>query len=318
MSFRSPFAWPQERRLPAHFRLARPRGYRREVPFQRTADAIVPVELVDDRGGSVVISEAVVAGQHVRPRGGDILTGAVVAAAGVRLGAAQIGALAATGVDEVVCSKRPQVAVLATGSELRSAGDVLSAGQIYESNRGMVATVLTRANAEVDVLPVVADDADAHRDAIARGLEADVLVTSGGVSMGEHDLVRRIASDLGVREVFWGVSVKPGKPLSFGVRERTLVFGLPGNPVSTLVGALVFVTPALLALQGASNALPRYVAGRHSDRIAPKSAPRRVRPRGSGRRRRRGTARSDRRSGVAHDRARGCGGRTRARAARRR
>ena len=226
-----------------------------------TADAIVPVELVDDRGGSVVISEAVVAGQHVRPRGGDIVTGTVVAAAGTRLGAAQIGALAATGVDEVVCSKRPQVAVLATGSELRSAGDVLSAGQIYESNRGMVATVLTRANAEVDVLPVVADDADAHRDAIARGLDADVLVTSGGVSMGEHDLVRRIASELGVREVFWGVSVKPGKPLSFGVRERTLVFGLPGNPVSTLVGALVFVTPALLALQGASNALPRYVAG---------------------------------------------------------
>jgi molybdopterin molybdotransferase len=125
----------------------------------------------------------------------------------------------------------------------------------------MVAAVLTRANAEVDVLPVVADDADAHRNGIARGLEADVLVTSGGVSMGEHDLVRRIASDLGVREVFWGVSVKPGKPLSFGVRERTLVFGLPGNPVSTLVGALVFVTPALLALQGASNALPRYVAG---------------------------------------------------------
>ena len=225
------------------------------------ADAVVPVELVDDRGSDVVIAEAALAGQHVRPRGGDIRTGAVVALAGMRLGAAQIGALAATGVDEVVCSRRPRVAVLATGSELRSAGDVLEAGQIYESNRAMVAAVLMRANAEVEVLPVVADDADAHREAIAHGLEADVLVTSGGVSMGEHDLVRRIAAGLGVREVFWGVSVKPGKPLSFGVRERTLVFGLPGNPVSALVGALVFVTPALLALQGASNSLPRYAAG---------------------------------------------------------
>ncbi len=225
------------------------------------ADAVVPVEVVDDRGSHVVIGDAVVAGQHVRPRGGDVRAGATVAVAGSRLGAAQVGALAATGVAEVVCSARPRVAVLATGSELRSAGDELAPGQIYESNRAMVAAVLTRANADVEVLPVVADDADAHREAIARGLEADVLVTSGGVSMGEHDLVRRTAADLGVREIFWGVAVKPGKPLSFGVRERTLVFGLPGNPVSALVGALVFVTPALLALQGASNSLPRYVTG---------------------------------------------------------
>ena len=225
------------------------------------ADAVVPVEIVEDHGSHVVIAGAAVPGQHVRPRGGDVSAGATVVPVGSRLGAAQIGALAATGVAEVACSIRPRVAVVATGSELRPAGDELAAGQIYESNRAMIAAVLARANADVDVLPVVEDDADAHREAIARGLESDVLVTSGGVSMGEHDLVRRVAADLGVREIFWGVAVKPGKPLSFGTRDRTLVFGLPGNPVSSLVGAIVFVTTALLALQGARNSLPRYASG---------------------------------------------------------
>ena len=225
------------------------------------ADAVVPVEIAEDLGGNVVIAGAAVPGQHVRPRGGDVSAGATVVPAGARLGAAQIGALAATGVAELACSTRPRVTVVATGSELRSAGDELAAGQIYESNRAMIAAVLARANADVDVLPVVEDDAGAHREAIARGLESDVLVTTGGVSMGEHDLVRGVAADLGVREIFWGVAVKPGKPLSFGVRDRTLVFGLPGNPVSSLVGAMVFVTTGLLALQGATNSLPRYASG---------------------------------------------------------
>jgi molybdopterin molybdotransferase len=226
------------------------------------ADAVVPVELVDDRGAHVAIGEPVSAGQHVRPRGGDVREGDTVAQPGARLGPAQIGALAAAGIAEVACSKRPRVAVLATGSELRGAGEVLAPGQIFESNRAMVAAALERAGAEVEVLPVVADDAGAHREAIARGLDADVLVTSGGVSMGEHDLVRNVEAELGVREIFWGVAVKPGKPISFGIRERTLVFGLPGNPVSSLVGALVFVATGLRAAQGAADPLPRYGLGR--------------------------------------------------------
>jgi molybdopterin molybdotransferase len=225
------------------------------------ADAVVPIELVEDHGSHVVFGSPVVSGQHVRPRGGDVRAGDVVVASGARLGPVQIGALAATGIAEVECSRRPRVAVLATGSELRAAGTELAAGQIYESNRVMIASALARAGAEVDVLPVVADDAAAHREAIARGLEADVLVTSGGVSVGEHDLVRRTTADLGVEEVFWGVAVKPGKPLSFGVRGRTLVFGVPGNPVSSLVSTLVFVAPGLLAQQGAGDPLPHYAQG---------------------------------------------------------
>jgi molybdopterin molybdotransferase len=226
------------------------------------ADAVVPVELVEDRGDRVAITGQATRGQHVRPRGGDVHEGDVVVSAGTRLGAAQIGALAAAGIAEVTCSIRPRVAILATGSELRSPGDSLEPGQIYESNRSMMAAALAGAGADIDMLPVVADDAEAHRAAIARGLEADVLVTSGGVSMGPHDLVRRVAAELGVQEVFWGVAVKPGKPLAFGVRGETLVFGLPGNPVSSLVGALVFVRPALLARQGLAHPSPSYARAR--------------------------------------------------------
>lgn len=226
------------------------------------ADAVVPVEQAVDHGDRVEIAESAVAGRHIRPRGGDVHEGEVVLTAGARVRAVHIGAMSAGGVSEVLCSARPRVAVLATGSELRAAGEPLGPGQIYESNRTMIAAVLEPAGADVKVLPVVEDDADAHRAALERGLSADVLVSSGGVSMGPHDLVRRVERELGVEEVFWGVAVKPGKPLSFGTRGATLVFGLPGNPVSSLVGTFVFVRTALLALQGMSDPTPRYEPGR--------------------------------------------------------
>ena len=225
------------------------------------ANAVVPIERVTVRDDRVELPEPAQPGQHIRPRGGDVRDGAVVAAAGTRLGPVHIGALAAAGIPEVSCSVRPRVAVLATGSELRAPGEPLAFGQIYESNRAMVATVLAAAGATIEQLPVVEDEKDAHREALERALAADVVVTSGGVSMGPHDLVRAVAAELGVEEVFWGVAVKPGKPLSFGVRGPTLVFGLPGNPVSSLVGSLLFVRPALLARQGADPG-PSFETGR--------------------------------------------------------
>ena len=226
------------------------------------ADSVIPLEYVVDHDNEVEIPTAVVQGDNVRPRGGDVAAGDVVVPHGARLRAAQIGALAAAGLDGVVVARRPRVAVLATGTELRRPGETLGPGEVYEANGVLLATALASAGADVDTLPAVADDESSHRDALERGLAADVLVTSGGVSVGPHDLVRRILGELGVEEVFWGVAVKPGKPLAFGVRGSTLVFGLPGNPVSSLVGAEVFVRPALLALQGAKVPGPVFFEGR--------------------------------------------------------
>jgi molybdopterin molybdotransferase len=226
------------------------------------ADAVVPLEYVVDIDNTIEVAEAVPLGASIRPAGGDIRRGEVVVAAGTRLGAPQVAALAAAGVAEVRTSRRPRAAVLATGSELRAPGERLEPGQIYEANGLLLAAQLESAGADVERLSPVADDEEAHRKALARGLSADLFVTSGGVSVGPHDLVRKVAGELGVEEVFWGVAVKPGKPISFGAREGRLVFGLPGNPVSVLVGFELFVRPAVLALQGATEPLPRFERGR--------------------------------------------------------
>jgi molybdopterin molybdotransferase len=209
----------------------------------------------------VEIRETIVAAANVRPQGGDLRAGDEVVAPGTRLGPAQLGALAAAGVAEVMCGSVPRAAVLATGTELRRPGEPLGPGEVYEANGLILESQLRSAGTAVERLAAVADDEDAHRDALARGLENDVLVTSGGVSVGPHDLVRAIEAELGVDEIFWRVAVKPGKPVSFGVRGRTLVFGLPGNPVSSLVGFELFVRPAVLALQGQSDPLPRFEPG---------------------------------------------------------
>jgi molybdopterin molybdotransferase len=225
------------------------------------ADAVLPLEYVVHRDNEIEVREAIQVGAHIRPRGSDAARGDVIVAAGVRLGAAQLGALAAAGVAVVTCARRPRVAILATGSELARPGDELTPGQIYESNGLMLAAALATAGADIESLPAVADDEAAHRQALERGLAADVLVTSGGVSVGPHDLVRAIEAELGVEEVFWRVAIKPGKPVSFGVRGETLVFGLPGNPVSSLVGCELLVKPALRALQGQDEPLPRLESG---------------------------------------------------------
>jgi len=233
------------------------------------ADAVIPFEYVVENDNTIEISEAVAVGASIRPSGGDVRRGEVVVEAGARLGPAQLGALAAAGVAEVLVARRPRAAVLATGSELRKPGELLEPGQIYEANGLLLAAQLESAGADVERLSSVADDEGAHREALERGLSADVLVTSGGVSVGPHDLVRKVEAELGVEEVFWGVAIKPGKPISFGVLEGRLVFGLPGNPVSALVGFELFVRPALLALQGAADPLPRFERGRLARGLEP-------------------------------------------------
>jgi molybdopterin molybdotransferase len=226
------------------------------------ADAVIPIEYVVERDNEVVISTAVPPGANVRPRGGDVSAGVVIAEAGARLTAARVGALAAAGVAEVRCTRRPRTAVVPTGTELRPPGEPLAPGEIYEANGFILAAQLDRTGAVVDRLAAVGDDEHAHADALERALRADLVVTTGGVSVGPHDLVRQVEASLGVEEVFWRVAVKPGKPIAFGVRNGTLVFGLPGNPVSALVGFELFVRPAIHALEGVDEPLPKFERGR--------------------------------------------------------
>jgi molybdopterin molybdotransferase len=226
------------------------------------ADAVVPVEQVVQIENTVEIAHALGQGAHIRPRGGDVAAGEVVVPAGVSFTPARLAAAAAAGVATVSCGRRPRVAVLATGSELVAPGEPLHAGQVYEANGLMLGAALAASGAEIVTEPPAADDEEALRAALERGLASDVLVTSGGVSVGEHDLVRAVERELGVEEVFWRVAMKPGKPIAFGVRGDALVFGLPGNPVSALVGCELFVKPALRALQGLADPLPRFAPGR--------------------------------------------------------
>ncbi len=226
------------------------------------ADSVVPIEDVEERDDVLIVPGEVVEGANVRSRGGDLRAGDLVVKAGVRLGPVHLGALAAAGVATVGVSRYPRVVLAVTGTELRSSGEKLGRGEIYDANGVILAAQIRSTGATVERLPPVRDDAESTRAAIARGLEADVLITSGGVSVGVHDLVRTIEAELGVEELFWRVAVRPGKPVAFGVRGRTLVFGLPGNPVSSLVGFELFVRPALLAMQGAVEPRPMFRPGR--------------------------------------------------------
>ena len=259
--------------LPIAFRIAagRPSPRRLEVGeamaiatggvVPEGADAVVPIEYVVEHDNKVEIPEPVPASANVRPRGGDLRAGELVVRTGTRLGPAHIGALAAAGVAEVRCARRPRAAVVVTGTEVRPPGVRLRLGEIYDANGPMLEAQLRAAGADVQGHRVVADHEGDHRAALAGALTADLVVTSGGVSVGPHDLVRRVEAELGVEEVFWGVAVKPGKPLAFGVREGTLLFGLPGNPVSSLVGVELFVRPALQAMQGAADPGPPFELG---------------------------------------------------------
>jgi molybdopterin molybdotransferase len=236
------------------------------------ADAILQSELASLGDGTVTPERAIEPGRHVRFRGEDVRAGDVLARAGERLTLPRLSALASAGVGEVAVHRRPRLHLLVTGSELLPLGAPPEPGRIHESNGLMVRLLAERAGAEIVDSGVVPDDRQATLEAVERGLAGDVLVVSGGVSVGPHDHVKPSFESCGVEEVLWRVRIKPGKPMWFGRRTRptssagtgdgTLVFGLPGNPLSSIVCFCVFIEPALRRLQGERDALPRLVRGR--------------------------------------------------------
>ncbi len=225
------------------------------------ATAVVPIERTTAVKGDRVRVPETEPGPNIRRAGEDIRLGAVVLGAGARLGPAELGVAASVGRAELRCALRPRVAVLITGDELTPPGEPLGPGRIYGSNGFALAAQVERAGGILTTRATVPDDPDGTRTAIAKALEAtDVVLVSGGVSVGPHDHVKPALRELGVEERFWGVRLRPGKPTWFGTRGGTLAFGLPGNPVSAMVTFQLFARPALQALQGAPPAAPRAEA----------------------------------------------------------
>jgi molybdopterin molybdotransferase len=214
-------------------------------------------------GGEVVAAAAVPPGCHVRRRGEDVRAGAVLAPAGSPITLQALSALASAGVAQVDVHRRPRVRILVTGSELLPLGAPPEPGRIHESNGLALRRMSERAGAVVEAEDRVPDDAAATREAIAAALDvADTIVITGGVSVGPHDHVRPALQACGVQERFWRVRLRPGKPLWFGTRGATLVFGLPGNPLSAIVCFLSFVDPALRRLAGERDAALQTVPAR--------------------------------------------------------
>lgn len=216
------------------------------------ATAVIPQEDVDVRDGAIVLGAEVLKGAHVRPAGDVMPAGTAVIPAGTKIGPSELAAAIAAGAGEVTVARRPRTQVFSTGDELREPGEPLAPGEIHNSNGPMLAAMVSRCGAVADAPRKLPDD----RAATERGLEvalagSDVLIVSGGVSVGPHDHVKPALNELGVQGRWWGVALQPGKPTWFGTKDDRLVFGLPGNPVSAAVTFSLFVAPALAALQGA-------------------------------------------------------------------
>jgi molybdopterin molybdotransferase len=220
------------------------------------ADAVVRQEDVEEHGEEISIAVSVSAGSNVRGPGEDLRAGTPVLAAGTALGPAELGFAVAAGAGVLTVALRPSVAILCTGDELQAPGEPLGPGQIHNSNAPMLEALVRRAGGSPHPPERVPDAAETTTAALERALATtDVVVVSGGVSVGPHDHVKPALEALGVQELFWGVALQPGKPTWFGERAGKLVFGLPGNPVSAVVTFTLFVAPALAALQGAAMAI---------------------------------------------------------------
>lgn len=227
------------------------------APLPAGADAVVMQEdtrMDPAQPETVWVQDAVRPWDNVRFRGEDLKAGAMIGRSGERLNFAKLAVLGAVGLDKVSVTRRPVVGLLATGNELVEPGGELASGQIFESNRLMIDALVRTTGCEPVIYPIVPDEADATRNALAEAFaRCEVVITTGGVSVGAHDHVKAAFENLGGQLEFWKIAIRPGKPIVWGrLRERNL-FGLPGNPVSAAVTFLLLVRPALIRLQGGTD-----------------------------------------------------------------
>jgi molybdopterin molybdotransferase len=235
----------------------------------RGSDAVLRVEDAHEGPGTVSTVRPLDPGRELRRAGEDIRAGEVVLRAGVRIGPAELAVAASTGAAEVRCARTPRVAIVVTGDELVDPGAPLAEGAIRNTNGYALPAQVTEAGGEVASVETVGDDYAATAAALRRALAADVVVTTGGVSVGAHDHVKPALAEIGVEQVFWGVALRPGHPTWFGTAANAtgpvLVFGLPGNPVSAMVTFHLFVRPALARMLGATGSNRRATAVMDAD-----------------------------------------------------
>lgn len=244
------------------------------APVPAGADAVVMVEYAEERGGLVKFSETVGKGDNIAVRGEDIKKGQRILARGAVLDISHIAVLAAVGRSHVRTGALPRVALINTGGEIVPPGTKLAGSRIYNSNGPMLSAML-RTDGICAIPVIVRDDAKKMKAALAKSLKADIVLISGGVSMGDYDLVPAVLKSLGVRTVFHKVRVRPGKPMLFGVKGRKLVFGIPGNPVSNFMAYLAYVRPAIHKLSARASYAPEFKTGRCATKFDPRT-PRRA------------------------------------------
>lgn len=220
------------------------------APIPNGADCVIIQEDTDRDGDTVVVKEAGVSRQHIRARGFDFEQGQSLIASGHRLEARTIALAAASGHGELVVRRKPRVAILATGDELVEPGQAPAADQIVSSNAYGLAAMAEAAGAQAQLLGIARDTRPDLAAKIAAGHDADILVTIGGASVGDHDLVGPMLREAGAVLDFWKIAMRPGKPMMFGKRGTQRVLGLPGNPVSCLVTARVFLVPLIMKMLG--------------------------------------------------------------------
>ncbi|HEY3781758.1 MAG TPA: gephyrin-like molybdotransferase Glp [Fimbriimonadaceae bacterium] len=221
------------------------------APIPPGADSVVMQEDCEWKDETVTIRRFEGDGSHIRKSGSEYLAGQLLLAKGMAITPPVIGLIASNGVSDVLGVKLPKVTILSTGNELAPIRKQLEPGQIYDSNGIALSTAVRALGPEMVVTGRLRDDEESVLDGLEKALEAaDVIITSGGVSVGDHDLIRPALKKLGVEELIWGISVRPGKPFYFGKKGKKLIFGLPGNPVSGLVCFQLFVRPALLQMMG--------------------------------------------------------------------
>lgn len=220
------------------------------APLPKGADAVVMVENTETSGARVRIRRGVGPGDNIGQAGEDLRKGELILGKGALIGPAELGVLASIGAASVPVARRPHVAVIATGDEIVEPGEKRVGGCIFNSNGYSLLAMALRTGADAAYLGIARDKKSSLEARFRRAAAADILVLTGGVSVGDHDLVREGLGGLGVRPVFWQVRIKPGKPVFFGVRGRQLVFGLPGNPTSAMITFLLFVRPAVERMLG--------------------------------------------------------------------